>query len=363
VTLLHRAFHFAAAAVLVVLAASCSSTGGLFSSDALDPEDVPSALADAAAARARGDVQEAIELLAPASRAVGLTPELRDRVQIELESSAQERIAQLAGPDADPDDLADLLDLGLPRQIAVQAGLAGARRYVEIGEPVDAYELLKRLDDKFPLHHERVASGNLMADIGLALSDDTPTLFGMFDTLGESQEVLEYVILKAPWSRRCDEAYLTLSKLYEQDQEWQLAIARAEGLVLNHPGSPLAVEAEARVPELRLAMLASPEYDREELERARQELQQWLVTHTASNLQERVRLDLADCLSRLAESDLLISHFYDKVGNAFGAQRHARRAVEEARDAGDAARLARAEEWLRELPPATNPITGSETLP
>ncbi|MBL8862108.1 MAG: hypothetical protein JNK02_08855 [Planctomycetes bacterium] len=346
-----------------VLLAGCSSTGGLFGSDALDADEVPAALEAAQAARAAGDPGRAVKLLAPASRARGLAPELRDRVQVELESSAQARIEELSQPGTDPDDLAELVELGLPRQIAVQAGLAAARRYVESGEPMDAYDLLKRLDDKFPLHHERLASGNLMADIGLALSDDTPTLFGWFDTLGESQEVLEYVILKAPWARRCDEAYLALSRMYEADRNWQLAIARAEGLVLNHPGSPLAVAAQARVPKLRLQMLASPEYDRQELERARRELQEWLVTHTASDLQEEVRLDLADCLARLCESDLMISRFYDKVGNAFGAQRHARRAVEEARDAGDAQRLARAEAWQRGLPPADNPVRPGEALP
>jgi hypothetical protein len=351
------------AALILALLAGCSSTGGLFHSDALDPEDVPAALEEAAAARARGAAQEAVEILAPASRTLGLSAELRDRVQIELEQSCQERITQLSTPDADPDDLADLVELGLPRQIAVQAGLLGARRYVDVGELYDAYELLRRLDDKFPLHHERVASGDLMAEIGLTLSDDTPTLFGWFDTLGEAQEVLEYVILKAPWARRCDEAYLALSKLYEDDQEWDLAIARAEGLVLNHPGSPLAIGAQARVPKLRLIRLASPEYDRQELERARRELQEWLVTHTSSDLQPSVRIDLADCLARLCESDLLISRFYDKVGNAFGAQRHARRAVEEARDSGDEQRVARAEAWLAGLPPAVNPITGTEALP
>jgi len=358
-----RSIPAVAAALCLLLLGACSSTGGLFGPEALDPEEVPGALAEANSALARDDAQEAVEILVPASRAVGLSPELRDRVQVDLEKSAQRRIEQLSAPDSDPDDMAALVELELPRQIAVQAGLAAARRYVEVGEPMDAYDILKSLDSKFPLHHERVASGNLMADIGLSLKDDEPTLFGWWDTLGESQEVLEYVILKTPWARRCDEAYMALSVLYEDDQDWQLAIERAEGLVLNHPGSPLAITSQARVPELRLRMLASPEYDRQELDRARQELQEWLVTHGTSELEPKVRLQLADCLVRLCESDLGISRFYDTVGNAFGAQRHARRAIEEARDAGDTERLQRAEEWQRSLPPAVNPRDGTETLP
>ncbi|MCY2959611.1 MAG: hypothetical protein NTY35_05535 [Planctomycetota bacterium] len=362
-TRLPRSILACAVALALSLLSGCSSTG-LFSGDnALDPEDVPAALEKATAALARDDAQEAVELLVPASRAVGLAPDVRDRVQIELEKSAERRIEQLSAPGSDPDDLADLIDLELPRQIAVQAGLVAARRYVEIGEPIDAYELLKRIDDKFPLHHERIASGNLMADIGLSLKDDTPTLFGWFDTLGEAQEILEYVILKTPWARRCDEAYMALSVIYEQDQDWRLAIERAEGLVLNHPGSPLAIQAQARVPELRLRMLASPEYDRQELDRARQELQEWLVSHGTNELEPKVRLELADCLVRLCESDLSISRFYHTVGNAFGAQRHARRAIQEARDAGDAERVKQAEDWQRGLPAAVNPISGTEALP
>jgi outer membrane protein assembly factor BamD (BamD/ComL family) len=133
--------------------------------------------------------------------------------------------------------------------------------------------------------------------------------------------------------------------------------------VLNHPGSSLAIAAQARVPSLRLKRIRSPEYDRQELERARQEMQEWLVAHSTNDLEPKVRLELADCLVRLCESDLQISHFYRTVDNPFGAQRHARRAIEEARDSGDAEFLRRAEEWQRALAPATDPLTGTEELP
>ncbi len=351
------------ALVLGLASSGCSSTGLFSGHDGLDPEDVPPALVEAEAALARDDAQKALEILGPASRSIGLTPEVRDNVQLQLEKAAQRRIEQLSGPDSDPDELADMVELELPRQIAVQAGLAAARRYVDMGEPMDAYDLLKKLDDKFPLHHERVASGNLMADVGLALTNDTPTLFGWFDTLGEAQEVLEYVILKTPWAKRCDEAYWALSASYEVDQNYRLAIERAQGLVLNHPGSPLATPAQARVPQLRLSMLASTEYDRQELTVTRQELQEWLVRHGGHELELQVRIELGDCLRRMCESDLLISRFYDTVDNPFGARRHAQRAIEEARDAGDAERVAKAEAWLASLPKAVNPLTGTETLP
>jgi hypothetical protein len=350
------------APLALLLCAGCSSLFG-GGSAGMDAERVPGAITEAEQALKRDDADRAMELMSSASRSTGLPPETRDRVQGLLERSAQRRIEQLSAPDSDPDDLAELVELELPRQIAVEAGLAAARRYVAIGEPMDAYEVLKRLDTKFPMHHERVAAGDMMADIGLSLKDDTPTLFGWFDTRGEAQEVMEYVILKAPWSHRCDQCYAALSQMYEEDGEWALAIERAEGLVLNHPGSPLAPQAQARVPQLRLARLRSPEYDRSELSKARAELQEWLVGHPGHELEPTARLQLADCLRRLCVSDLTISRFYAKVDNPFGARRHALRAVEEARDAGDAEREREASEWLAGLPAVNNPVSGTGTLP
>ncbi len=351
--------------LLILLAsplwAGCSTLWG--GDQGMDPARVPGAIVEAEQALARDDAARAMELMGSASRTRGLSPQTRDRVQVALEQSARRRVEQLSAPGSDPDDLAELVELEVPRQIAVQAGLLAARAYVAQGDPMDAYRLLKRLDERFPLHHERNAAGDLLADVGLSLKDDNKTLFGWFDTRGEAQEILEYVILRTPWARRSDECFFALSRLYEDDREWDLAITRAEGLLLSHRTSPLAPEAQARIPRLRLRMLRSPEYDRSQLERARVELQEWLVTHPGHAFEPKVRLDLADCLRRLCESDLFISRFYARVDNAFGARRHAERAVAEARDANDPERVRATEAWLATLPPVQNPVTKTEVLP
>ena len=86
---------------------------------------------------------------------------------------------------------------------------------------------------------------------------------------------------------------------------------------------------------LRLQALASPEYDRNELQRARGELEGWLERHAGHPLQQDVERDLTDCVQRLADSDLSIARFYKKVKNPQGAIFHARRALVEARSVGN----------------------------
>jgi hypothetical protein len=330
-------------------------------SSTLDPEDVPAALESAERALAAGDSATAIEWLLAASRTSGLATETRDQVQTLLEQACARRIETLAADPEGADELGDMVDIGLPRQLAVEAGLAAATRMVAEHRGLDAYEVLKKLDTKFPLHHERQRAGDLMCDIGLLAIADGPGFLGFWSDRDEGQGILEYVILQAPWAKRCDEAYRALYQYYENDREWDLAITRAEQLVLNHPGSPLRPAAQARVPHMRLESITSPEYDRAAIAKARTELQEWLLAYSGSkelaqtgnaDLEQQVRVELGDALRRLSDNDLIVSRFYDRVDVPYGARYHAERAIEEAREAGDEGRVAEAQAWLAELPPA-----------
>jgi hypothetical protein len=356
-------------AVLALCLCACSSLprwvpGSSKIPRKLERDEVPAAIQSAETALAANDAATALEWMRAAKEASGLPPEQRDSVQVLLERAADQRVEELSQPGQDPEELAELVELDLPRQIAVTAGMRAARRLFEDDEPYDAFELLKKLDTKFPLHHERIAAGDLMAEIGLSLTGDDTGFLGWFETVDEAQEILEYVILNAPWSTRGDECYAALSKIYENDHEWELAIDRGEKLVLNHPGSALRVPMQAHIPELRLDSLKSPEYDRTQLEKARDELEEWLTSYAGTELDPKVRILLADALRRLAENDLIISRFYARVGNDFGARWHAERARDEALDAGDDARAARASKWLESLPPAEpSPELGEESNP
>jgi hypothetical protein len=106
---------------------------------------------------------------------------------------------------------------------------------------------------------------------------------------------------------------------------------------------------------MRLLVLTSPEYDRRELVRARSELELWIAKHATTapaELTEHVRLDLADCLGRLIDNDLVVARFYQRIDKDFGARYHAERAREVAQRAGDEGALERVEDLLATLPPA-----------
>lgn len=312
----------------------------------LDAERVPAAIEAAEEELAAGDSERALGWMRAAAAAEGLEPEARDRVQRLLERAADRRVEELSAPGSDPDELAELLDLDLPRQIAVTAGLRAARMEFEAGRATEAYDLVKKVDAKFPLHHERVAAGELLADIGFWLLDARIGWFGWFSGRDDAQEVLEYLILNAPWSSRCDQAYLALADLYEDERRWEYAIERLEQLVVSHPASPLRPAAQARIPRLRIASIESPEYDRAALLRARGEIETWLRAFEGHELETSVRLSLSECLARLSENDLVVAGFYARVGNGAGVRHHAARAAAEAASAGDAERVRRAEELL-----------------
>lgn len=352
----------ACVAVLLCLAscASVPSWSPFGIPDEVSAARAPEALERAQKALADKDAATAVRWARAGAAATGLTTELRDQLQSVLEEAAETRIAELSVPGSDPEGLEELVDLKLPRQLSVTAGVSAARLLIAAGEPYDAYEVLRRLDKKFPLHYQRVAAADLMCEIGLSFKDDDSGFFGWFETVDEAEEILEYVVLEAPWATRCDEAFAALVDIYAKDREWDLAVERAQGLVLNHPQSRLRAPMQARIPRLRLDSIASPEYDRDALLRARTELQEWLATFPGHELERAVRLDLADCSRRLCDNDLLVSAFYERVGNVFGARRHAERAIEEAREAGDVARGNRARARLESLPLAEDPTMNSE---
>jgi outer membrane protein assembly factor BamD (BamD/ComL family) len=309
--------------------------------DPKNEEDVRATLPIAADDFAAGRTERALDRAVACRKATGLPPELRAEVEARVEQYADRRIQELSGKDGDPDELEDMLSLDLPRQLAVRAGVAGAELLLADDEPFDAYELLKKVDTKFPNHHERQRAGELLVEGGLKLANDDWSFFGWFKTSDDGATILEYLVENYPSEKRCDEAYAKLAELYANGREWETARERCEDLLLYQPASPLAERAEALVPRYRLRGLKSPEYDRRELLSARSELEAWLERHAAktdapSELERDVRVDYADCLTRLTRSDLGIAHFYTRTGERYGAVLHAERALEEARATADA---------------------------
>ena len=343
------AFTLLGALLGILLLASCTSLP--FRGERLRrPEDVPAALERAERRFAAGRTGEALEILRQARKVSGLPIEVRGQIDVGIERYADKRIEELSRPGSDPGELADLLELNLPRQLAVTAGVRAARMRLEEGRPYKAFKLIKKVDSQYPLHHERREAGEILARAGLALADDPWSFLGLFRRRDDGIEVLEYLVVNYPSEARCDEAYFKLGVVYAEDGLWDLARQRFEDLVLNYRGSPLAVQAEALIPRMRLLAIQSPEYDRSQLVKARVELETWLERHAGSDLEPSVRIDLADCLQRLVEGDLSIARFYHRVHRSFGARFHAQRALEVADRAGSERLVARAASMLERIP-------------
>ena len=360
-----RQFFTALTLLWVLSLASCSTLNSVIPGYGypakLAPEKVGPTITKARADLAAGDSEEAMMWMQAAVATSGLPPAQKREARELLEDAARARILELSQPPIKPKKLAGFLELELPRQIAVEATLIAADEYNRRGDSVDSFRLIKKLDQKFPTHHLRSEAGRVLADAGLEIAKDDSYFLFIFPRRARAKEVLEYLVLNYPSEKRCDQAYATLAWLYEQEENWERAVERHQDLLLYHPASPIATASEARIPQLRLISITSPEYDRQELSGARDELTAWLERHAGHELEESVRLDLAECYLRLHESDMGIARFYKRVDNPFGARFHATRASEEARLAGDSEREAAALAYVEALPldeyrpPLSNP--------
>jgi hypothetical protein len=117
----------------------------------------------------------ALQWMRAAVATEGLPTATREQVQTLLEVVAAKRIDELSKPGSDPEDLAELVDLELPRQLAVAAGIQAAKRMQERGDLTDAYDVLKHVDAKYPLHHERAEAARSCRNSGSRSRRTTPT--------------------------------------------------------------------------------------------------------------------------------------------------------------------------------------------
>jgi len=277
------------------------------------------------------------------------TKDLPTQVRREVETVLEQAATQLITELDDPRKLEDMTEINLPRNLALEAGLRSARLYYENGKRMRSFRLIRKIDQSFPQHHQRQAAGELLSEIGFELAEDNGRYGLFFHYRGLAPQVLEYLVLNYPNDPTGDRALWTLAETYERGSRWHVAIEKHQDLILWFPDSSRAPASEARIPHLRLAALGSPQYDRTSMKVARAELEAWLQNHPGHPLESEVRIDLKDALQRLTDNDLLVARFYRKVKRYAGAEYHARRAVEQARDGGDADQIEQAERYLAKI--------------
>lgn len=316
----------ALAALLLPLAACRSPFGEIDRGNALGHLDA--AEQDLSA----GETERALDRLEEVHQVEGLDPDLRAREKRLIDQAAETRFAELA--EGSPDDLEDLFDSDLPKDVRARAGVLAAERLFEEDRRIAAFRLVKKVDEELPGHPEKVRAGDVLARTGLSLIEDDGRYRLIFHYWPRGAQALEYLVIHYPLEPRCAEAYFALSERYEREGDLSQAIDRTEDLLLYHPTSSYAVAAGARLPYLRLLRLARDDYDRTELVRARAELGSWLARNPRHELAPWAEDLVRECEARIVRSDLYLATFYERTETPEGVRLHASRALALAREAG-----------------------------
>lgn len=283
-----------------------------------------------------------------AQKTAGAKGEAGQALERARSRAAELLLQELIDQDAPPAYYLRLIEAGLQRNLAVRSRIAQARSYLNRGERLKSYRLIKALDREFPFHAERASSGDVLADAGLDLAGDRDRYALLFRYRRLAPEVLEYLTTQYPTHEAGPLAYTELAQLYVEVGELELAIQRHEDLVVYFGDSPKVPTSRARIPALRLDLIGRSDFDRRPIELARQELESWLDTYAGEAREEEdgVRQNLLLSIRQLSEHDSIVAGFYRTVDNASGAELHARRALELAREGGSEKQIEAAQETL-----------------
>lgn len=323
-----------AVALLLALALTACRGGPIASTSTLPIDEVPEAIERASNTSiplaSSKELAKIVGLLVQANRAV-LEPGQRLAVRQLLERSAEE----LAARGDDPDDLEDLVEAELPARIAVPGGIRAARLLFESGERADAFKVLRRVDQLYPSHPYRQEAGDLLFELAEDYRTDKGRRFFIFKYSTRAPGVYEYLSAEYPTHDKTDDALFTLAGIYEGERLFEIAIEKHLELIVWAQSSTYRVQSEADIPRLRLEDLDGPEYGRNQMVRALEELELWIETYGDHELRGQVDRTMVDCLQRLADNDLVVARFYARVSNPTGARQHADRGLTFARRAGN----------------------------
>ncbi len=286
-----------------------------------------------------------------AAETVGAKGEEGQRLERARSRAAEAFLQRLQDEEAPPGYYGRLLDAGLQRNIAVRSRIAQARAYLDRGERMKSFRLIKALDKEYPFHAERTISGDVLADAGFSLAEDRGRYALLFRFRKLAPELLEYLTTQYPTHPSGPQAYEHLAALYEESGELELAIQRHEDLIVYYGDSPSVPSSRATIPRLRLDLIQRADFDRYPMELAKAELESWLETFGGQQREEEdaVRQNLLLAIRQLSQHDTVVSHFYERVDNGSGAELHARRALEMAHEGGSESQIQEAQAELDRL--------------
>lgn len=330
-----------------LVAAGCSSPirgGARLDRDEIGPALEQARSVDLSTADSK-ELAKVVGKMLAASRSRELGTDERVAVQQLLEDGCEE----LATRGENPAHLEDLALVDLPARIAVPAAARAAQLYFDRGDRRNAVSLIRRVDLRYPSHAYREEIGSLLSAIGDSYANDKGRRWLLFTYEASAIDVYEYLSTEYPSHPDSDDALVALATRYEDNRRFQAAIDRHRDLVLWSPNSPFRPASEAAIPRLRLADLDGPEYGRDQMLVALDELEHWVEVYGIHPLRPEVDRTRVDCLQRLADNDLVVAEFYRTVRSPEGARQHASRALEFAQLAGNPQQLAEIRGFLESV--------------
>ena len=248
-----------------------------------------------------------------------------------------------AGPEPNPlamlDEAAALLGVGQPADARAlleavdrdiypppqkaRYGLLLARATYHTGEPWAAFQLLRRFPDDFPHSENRLEVEQLVFDIGQEMSRSDKEFFIFGSDRTDSRAILTHLIQRYPRTTHLADTLQILGEMAFEDEDFLRAHARFKDLLQQQPDSEWAPLARFRIAMSEFRVLEGPEYDLEQMQLARNELENFLANPPESpSFVAEARAALQVVVSWMAERHLLIADFYKTIDNRVGELHH-----------------------------------------
>ncbi|MFT5289008.1 MAG: tetratricopeptide (TPR) repeat protein [Planctomycetota bacterium] len=323
--------------VLMGLSTSCATTYGV--TTGIEPgKDIIEAMAQVDSDLAAGRSGTALRRCAGVQALRNLPAELRIRSNAQADAAVRDLALDANAEDGrwSATQMEAFSSLDLPQVQKARLAVGAGQAHLRENSRIRAFKFLRDFEAKNPGHPERLGAGDVLAVAGFSMITDNGRygIFGRYRSRGVG--ALELLVLRYPFHPRCAEAYVGLANAYEIRGDLDLAIERLEDLLLYHPDDARGPTAQARLPRLRMEQVERDDFDRAEIERAREEFEAWIArydTQGGDDTQQlaNVRAQLSICYLRLANNDLIVSRYHKRIHQSFGTRQHAERALDQAR--------------------------------